>query len=129
MKRLTVLLALVLSGPAWGADLILDRGDPQKGQEMYKKLCAVCHSVEPGRHGHVGPTLFGVVGRKAASAAGYDYSPAMTAYGQEWTAQTLNAYLENPKDVVPKGWMKFPGIPDKYDRADMIAYLREITSH
>jgi cytochrome c2 len=128
MKPIYAVLPVLLAGQAWGADLILDRGDPAKGREMYVKLCVVCHGDEPGKHGHVAPTLSGVVGRKAGTAPDYDYSPAMVAYGQVWTAQTLSLYLEDPKHFVPGGWMKFPGIPDKYDRADMIAYLKEITS-
>lgn len=72
--------------------------------------------------------LAGVVGRQAGTVADFTFSPAMTAYGRIWTAENLDRYLAEPKAEVPKGWMKFPGIPDKYDRADLIAYLREISA-
>jgi cytochrome c len=128
MKGPLILLGILLAaGPALAADNILDKGDPSKGREMYVKLCAVCHGDELGENGPLGPDLLGVVGRRAGSLADFPFSPAMDGYGQIWTPQTLNAYLENPKKVVPGGWMKFPGIPDKYERADLIAYLKEIS--
>lgn len=123
----TVLLGCCVAAGAANADsLVLDRGDAKKGRLIFDSQCAVCHVVEPGQHGHAAPGLHGVVGRKAGTAAGYDlYSPAMAAFGQVWTPETLDLYLAEPKELVPKGWMKYPGLPDKYERADLIAYLRE----
>ncbi len=118
------LLALLSIGSALAG--VLDDGDAAKGFEMYKKLCAVCHSLEPGKHGHLGPTLFNVVGRRAGAAADYDYSPALAGYGQDWTAENLDLYLANPKAAIPGGRMKFYGIADRYERADMIAFLRSL---
>ncbi|TAN46804.1 MAG: c-type cytochrome [Rhodospirillales bacterium] len=115
-------LAALLIAPALAG--VLDDGDPARGKEMYLKLCAACHSLKPGVHGHLGPTLHGVAGRKAGSVEGYDFSPAMAEDGRVWTAENLDAYLEDPKATIPGSRMKFYGIKDRYERADMIAFLK-----
>ena len=75
----------------------------------------------------VGPTLKGLVGRKAASVEGYKYSAAMIAKGAEgvvWDEATLTAYLPDPKGFVPKTKMAFAGLKKPEEVADVIAYLK-----
>jgi cytochrome c2 len=84
--------------------------------------CAICHSVEPGKNG-LGPTLHGVVGRKAAAVEGFSYSPAMQQSGLVWDEQTLERYIENPRGVVPGTKMAYAGLKDAQKRAEIIAYL------
>jgi cytochrome c len=71
----------------------------------------------------VGPSLFGVVGRPAGTAPGYNYSEANKSSGKTWDDATLDTYLTNPKALVPGTKMVFPGLPDAADRANVIAYL------
>jgi cytochrome c len=97
--------------------------DPQKGATVFKK-CRACHTVEEGGAHRVGPNLWGVVGRPVASAAGYTrYSQSIKDFGGNWELDRLDAYLENPKAVVPRGIMAFAGLKKPDDRADLIAYL------
>ena len=42
-------------------------GDVDAGKLHFKK-CAFCHAAEPGQN-KIGPSLFGIVGRKSASGA------------------------------------------------------------
>lgn len=112
---LAAALAFGLAAPA-RAD-----GDPDNGKTIFQR-CALCHSNVAGKSG-IGPTLFGVVGRHSASVADYTYSPAMKAANKTWDAATLDQYLTNPRAMVPGTKMIFPGLPDKDDRADVIAYL------
>lgn len=117
----------VVIGSALAAYDILDHGDADKGREMYQKQCAVCHSVEEGKNGHKAPSLFGVVGRKAGTARDYGiYSDAIREDGRIWTKEALNAYLADPKAAIPGNFMKSSGIADQYERADMIAFLKEL---
>ena len=88
-------------------------------RQVFKK-CAVCHSLEPGKN-LVGPSLAGVVGRKAGSEPDYDYSPAMKQSGLVWDPATLDSYLADPQKVVPGNKMPFPGLKTDQDRADVIA--------
>jgi cytochrome c len=101
----------------------------ENGANVFKK-CRACHLVgEKAKHA-VGPMLNNVVGREAGSAAGYNYSDNIRELGQAglvWTTESLNRYLENPKSVVPKGKMAFPGIADPKNRVDVIEYLRSLS--
>jgi cytochrome c len=99
-------------------------GDPARGKAAYKR-CAICHSVEPGKRGGLGPSLAGIVGRKAGSAT-FGYSPAMKAAGFTWTAERLDAFIERPAAVVKGSRMAFPGIANAQERADIISYLAGI---
>lgn len=100
-------------------------GDAAAGEKVFAK-CKACHENEKGVS-KVGPTLKGVVGRKAASIEGYKYSEAMTAKGAEgvvWDEATLTTYLADPKAFVPKTKMAFAGLKKPEDVADVIAYLK-----
>jgi len=97
-------------------------GDPVQGKAVFKTTCAVCHSDVAGKNG-IGPSLFGVVGRKAGSEPGFKYSPAMTKAGIVWTAENLDAFAASPKAVVSGTSMPFGGLKDAAKRADLVAYL------
>jgi len=89
------------------------------------KQCAICHKVEPGKHG-LGPSLANVFGAKAGEAAGFRYSPAMAAADLTWNQATLDRYLDNPQAVVPGTTMAFAGVKDAAKRAEIIAYLKTL---
>ncbi len=97
-------------------------GDATAGQALFKTKCGICHSPVAGQN-RVGPSLFGVVGRPAGTAPGYNYSEANKSSGKTWDDATLDTYLTNPKALVPGTKMVFPGLPDAADRANVIAYL------
>ena len=78
--------------------------------------------MEPGKN-LLGPSLAGIVGRKAGTESGYSYSPAMKQADIVWDAKTLDGYLDNPQKVVPGNKMPFPGLKTQNDRIDVIAYL------
>jgi cytochrome c len=102
--------------------------DAQRGEELFGR-CAVCHTVEQGQH-RMGPSLAGVVGRPAASAEGFSYSPAMQAHGEAGAVvdpDALDAFLADPRGVVPRTRMAFPGLKDDADRADVIEYLKTLS--
>ena len=96
--------------------------DAAKGKIVFQR-CAICHRVEKGGGNGLGPNLFGVVGRKAGTVAGFSYSAAMKGSGITWSADKLNAYVEHPAAVVPGNRMAFAGITDAGQRADVVAYL------
>jgi cytochrome c len=71
----------------------------------------------------MGPTLFAVVGRKAGTVPGFNYSPALQSSGVVWTPDNLDKWLTSPREFVPRSRMSFAGIHTAADRADLIAYL------
>lgn len=104
---------------------VLADGDAASGKKVFVK-CMACHENEKGVN-KIGPTLKGVVGRKAASVADFKYSEAMLAKGAEgviWDEATLTAYLPDPRAFVPKTKMTFPGLKKPKEIADIIAFLK-----
>ena len=85
--------------------------------------CAMCHSVGKGAASTVGPNLYGVVGRKAGSLAGFSYSPAMKAVGYAWTKDKIAAYLKAPATVIPGNRMPFAGLKGGQKAEDVAEYL------
>ena len=83
-------------------------GDAAAGRQVFKK-CQACHSIEPGKN-MLGPSLAGIIGRKAGTEPGYTYSPAMKQANIVWDAKSLDAYLTDPQKVVPGNKMPFPGL-------------------
>jgi nitrite reductase (NO-forming) len=99
----------------------VETGDAAAGRQVFRK-CQACHSLEPGKN-VLGPSLAGVMGRKAGSVEGYNYSPAMKQANLVWDQKTLDAYLADPGKTVPGNKMPFPGLKTDHDRADVIAFL------
>ena len=114
---LAVLLGSAMTGRGHAAD-------SEAGKAIFKQ-CLLCHTDEKGKN-KVGPSLFAIVGRKSASLADYNYSDAMKNFNRVWTAQTLDTYLTDPRAMVPGTKMIFPGIKDKSERANLIAYLETL---
>ena len=100
-------------------------GDPARGEELYED-CVACHPIERNVHG-IGPTLYGILGRKAGGMADYRYSRALRGSGITWTAEALDTFIANPQASVPANRMPHAGMPDAADRADLIAYLRTVS--
>ncbi|MCH7628674.1 MULTISPECIES: c-type cytochrome [Novosphingobium] len=117
-----VLVGAVLVAGASAADAQA-AGDPSKGKTVYAR-CAACHDLNTGAT-RLGPSMKGIMGRKAGSVAGFAYSPAMKAKGITWNAQSLDAYLAGPAKFIPGNKMPFAGLPNPQDRADLIAYLAQ----
>lgn len=86
--------------------------------------CAACHTAKPGINA-VGPTLFGVIGRKAGSVPGFAYSDANKASGITWDENTLDQYLAAPMKMVPGTKMVFAGLSDPAERKAVIEYLEK----
>ena len=87
--------------------------------------CRTCHAVEAGKNG-VGPSLAGIVGRKAGSVAGYAYTDANKNSGLTWDEATLDEYLTAPAKKVPGTKMAFAGIADAAKRKEVIEYLKTL---
>jgi cytochrome c len=112
-----VFVAMFLSASTAKAD-----GDAARGQTVFGK-CAACHA--PSMQNKVGPGLADVVGRKAGTVAGFNYSPALMAFGKSWDEQTLDTFLAGPMKLVPGTRMPI-ALPGAQDRADVIAYLKTL---
>ncbi len=100
-------------------------GDAAKGEAFFKTMCAVCHvAVDDGKP-HPGPVLAGVVGRKAASYPGFNYSPALKASAQTWDAAKLDTFLTNAQAMVPGTFMVVK-LANPEQRQNVVAYLNTL---
>lgn len=94
-------------------------GDPARGAAVFDDRCSSCHSIKDNLQG---PHLGGVVGRKAGSVPGFDYTDAMKSSGAVWTPDKLDVFLVDPEKMVP-GTAMPAAVPDPAERRDLIAYL------
>ena len=122
MRFSNVILALsILSSMDAGSAVA---ADVEAGKTAFKK-CALCHTTEAGKN-KIGPSLFGIVGRKSATLENFNYSEAMKKFDHTWDEGTLDEYLADPRGTVPGTKMIFPGIKDKAERDDVIGYLETL---
>jgi cytochrome c len=122
-RCLTTVLGLALSAPAFAAAPAT--GDAVAGRAAFNK-CASCHQVGPNAKSGFGPHLTAIIGRPAAAAKDYTYSEAMKKSGLVWNEKNLTAFIKSPTDTVPGTKMRFWGIGNEKQIADMLAYLRSV---
>ena len=107
---------------------LLASADAAAGEAIAKKQCASCHSFNDGGKNGVGPNLYGVIGRKHAGTAGFNFSDAMKGKPGPWTFEDMNAWLRNPKAYAPGTRMAYVGLSNEQQRADVILYLRNLAA-
>jgi len=112
-------IATVVSLPA-------NAQDAAAGEGVFKRVCSTCHNAAAEGPRKLGPTMHGVVGRKAASVEGFRYSTAKRDADLVWTPEKLSAYLLNPREFMPGTTMAYAGLKSDTDRANVIAYLQTL---
>lgn len=105
-----------------------DTADLRNGQRVFAR-CRSCHTITEDGPNMTGPNLYGVFGRAAGMAEGYNYSTAVKEAGFTWDAERLNSWLENPRTFLKGTKMSFAGISDATDRRDVIAFLKVETGY
>ncbi|HEX4238323.1 MAG TPA: c-type cytochrome [Xanthobacteraceae bacterium] len=116
-----IALVLPLGSQSFAAD-----GNAARGQRVFG-ACAACHSLQPDQN-MTGPSLAGLWGRKAGTSPSFDrYSPALKSANLIWNDKTLDEWIEDPQHLVPDNQMTFAGIKDGRQRADLLAFLKQVT--
>ncbi len=119
---------LVALGAATPAIAQAPDGNADRGKALFQQSCAVCHATGQNTGGAIptvagqGPLLAGVMGRQAATVAGFGFTKALEASHLTWDASTLDKFLASPPTLVP-GTNMVIVIPSAADRADLIAFL------
>jgi cytochrome c len=119
MKRSLPLLLAALAAIAAGSGA--QAQDAVRGKRLFLS-CAYCHGPTGGGTG-VGPSLKGVIGRKAAALPDFPYSAALKASGLTWTEADTTAFLVKPQAKVKDTRMAYPGTATETDAKDIVAYL------
>ncbi len=119
---LAVLYLATFAAPAGLAE-----SDIERGQRLFER-CASCHTLAEGGRRMPGPSLKGVIGRRAGTLSGFDFSDAMIEAGRDrglvWNEATLFDYLDDTDAYVPGTAMGFLKVADPEDRKALIAYLK-----
>lgn len=100
--------------------------DTDAGAKIFRR-CFSCHMVGTNAFNRTGPHLNDLFGRAAASVEGFTYSESMDRQGADglvWTEETLDVFIANPRSMISRTGMRFSGIKNPEDRANVIAYLR-----
>lgn len=128
----SVLVPLVLLLPGAGmADEIENRmqlADLDRGRVLFG-ACRLCHTAGQGEAHRIGPNLYGIFGRVVGTQGDFEgYSRRFREAGFVWTPRLLYGWLEAPMQTYPDSTMLSAGIRDPQARADLIAYLMQVTA-
>ena len=125
--KVLILSAALLSSLAFGAraaEEAAPKGDVVAGAKVFNQ-CRQCHHIGPGATNFYGPSLNGLIGRKAGTWPGYNYSEANKTSGKVWDVPTLQSYLRQPQHDVPATYMTFKGLKSQTDIDNVIAYIAQ----
>lgn len=107
--------------------LLVSAAAAQDGRTVFDRHCASCHAVTPGAPPGPGPNLHGVVGRRVAGDAGFDYSPVLqeaSRAGDAWDAARLDRFLADPEEMYPGLWMGANGLRVQAERRAVVEWLQ-----
>jgi cytochrome c oxidase assembly protein Cox11 len=93
--------------------------DAERGADLFASRCATCHGLDRNK---IGPSLAGIIGRPAATVAGFNYSEALRSAKLVWSPDRLDSWLADSRALVP-GTRMMVRIADPQIRADILAYL------
>ena len=99
-------------------------------RKLFETTCTPCHNYDKGAEPDIyGLTLnlYGVVGRKAASVAGFDYSENLQRSGIVWNEAIIDTFITAPKKLIPGTRMELPGVEDEKTRTSIVRYLRGLS--
>lgn len=109
-------------------EFLRDPASMSNGERQFLRKCSVCHSLEVDGTRRAGPTLSGLLGRKAGSVDGYTYSDTVANLGFDWTEETIDQLFDlGPDHFIPGSKMPMQRIVSPEDRQDLIEFLKENT--
>lgn len=124
MKKYLLCLSILvtsISSTAFASDEIMMQ---MAGKEIFKK-CTSCHSADSSKN-TFGPSLIGVVNRKAGSLPRFAYSEALKKSGIIWTEANLRKWVAGNDTFVPGTRMRHVQITDIAEQNYLLAYLKSL---
>ena len=115
----------MLVATAATAQMPLPEAKPPDGPTLFKQQCATCHTTNLTDAVRQGPSLFGLIGRRAGSVEGFHYSPGFAKADFTWDDARLDAWITNPQAVIPGTVMAYRQAKPE-TRATIIGYLKEL---
>jgi len=94
------------------------------GQDVFNRICTICHAVGDGAQNKLGPILNGLDGRGAGTVEGFNYSDPLKNSGIVWSEATFKEFMPNPAGKVP-GTRMIVAVRDEKDIANLWAYFKQ----
>ena len=120
LASLAGLAALALSLPARAEEA------NSAGKHLFETHCRICHADDIAKKSY-GPPLAGVVGRKAGSYPGFQYSDAMKAAGFSWTEAAIKAWMADNTHMLPGTKMRHVGVTNPAEQELIVTYLKSLS--
>jgi cytochrome c2 len=95
------------------------------GRKVFESRCISCHEGAPPSKATLGPSLAGIVGRKAGTGTSGVHSRAMAESGIVWSRSSLKSYLADPGRAVP-GTIMPVRVEDPKALEDLLNYLETL---
>ena len=130
MLRKSVLQAVVLCAAIHCQSDVSHAQNPAEDRKLFEATCTPCHNYdkegEPDMYGQT-LNLYGVIGRKAASVTGFEYSEGLRKSGIVWDEAIIDKFITAPRKLLPGTRMELPGVEDVKTRTGIIRYLRGLS--
>lgn len=95
------------------------------GQEVFENRCRTCHGGSRPADLPIGPSLAGIIGKKAGTQASGVHSRALMDSGIVWDRKTLRRFLSDPPRAVPLGYMP-AGVAPPAELESLLDYLETL---
>ncbi len=90
--------------------------------------CSGCHSLSATAPPMFGPHLEGIVGRRAGSVEGFEYTePTLREQSFVWDEAYFDEWLADPRAKYPGMCLAFHGLSSPEMRQALIAFLKQPT--
>jgi cytochrome c len=98
------------------------------GAQVFR-ACVACHTLSRNEGNRAGPSLDGIFGRRIATLAGYNFSPALKQLDITWTPETLSKLFEiGPAAYTPGTKMPEQRINSAEERNALVEFLKKATN-
>lgn len=122
-------VAAAAAGLSWfsitGAGDAVSADDSREPPDAFA-VCAACHAYLPNDTPLIGPTLWGVLGRKVASVEGYPYSDGLKKIEGTWDRARLDQFLTDPQAFAPGVQKSMRPVHRAADRKEIIDFLETL---
>ena len=107
---------------AFGTAPAVAAGNAASGKQLYEARCVGCHGTSAAE-ATLGPSLVGIIGRKAGTGETGVHSRALTESNIRWDEASLRWFLTGPIE----GTTTMPApVLDSQQIEDLIAYLKTL---
>ena len=97
----------------------------QPGREIYERHCRTCHGGTAPPDSPLGPSLVGIIGKKAGTQDSGVHSRAVIDSGMVWTRDSLRRFLAEPSRAIP-GTLMAASITNPTELESLLEYLESL---